>query len=155
MRQNRSLGQHQEAAATGPAGDVGRFSSPYPDTPPMQPPPHNLFRDARPTNDTWLDEQGNEFILPQMMMEDQNWTSQRAQDFWRDIDASRTHRVPVDDLWGPLPDGDDSSSSESDEDDAGGCEMPRPSISKSGSDDFAPYPSKTISILLLVSEEND
>jgi len=66
------------------------------------------------------------------MTEDQNWTSQRAQDFWRDIDAGRTHGVPADDLWGPLPDDDDGSSSESDEDDAGGCEMPGPFISKPG-----------------------
>ena len=88
------------------------------------------------------------------MVEDQNWSSRRAQDFRCDIDASRSHEAPADNLWGFSLDDDDDASTESDEDDAEGREMPRLSISESESNDFAPYASKTVSSLLLVSEEN-
>ena len=64
MQQNLSLKHQREAAETGPTQDVDRFASPYPDSQPMQPPPHNLFRGARPIDNNWLDEEGNEFNLP-------------------------------------------------------------------------------------------
>jgi hypothetical protein len=119
----------------------------------MQPPLHNLFRNAWLINNTWLDEQGNELGLPPTMMGDQNWTSQRAQDFWHDINAARSHQVPMDDLWGYSSD-DDDSSSESDEPDIMGCEMPGLVSSESESNDFAPYASKTVSGSLSLNNEN-
>ena len=128
----------------GPVDDVNRFSSPYPDTPPLHPPPQNLFHDARFIDDTWLDEQGNEFRLPSTVMDDQNWVSQRAQDFQHDIDAGRSHKTHMDDLWGSLSDDDDSSSGSDEPDDA---EFKMPGLAASGleSDEYAPYGSKTVS----------
>ena len=80
------------------------------------------------------------------MVDDRNWSSERAQDFWRDIDAARSDKAPIDDFWGISLD-DDDTSSESGEPDAAECEMPGVTISESGSNKFAPYTSKTVSII--------
>jgi len=85
-------------------------------------------------------------------MEDQNWLSWRAQDFLHDVDASQSHEVPTDDLWGFLSDDDNDSSSESNEHSAEGCKMPGLSISESESNNFVLYTLKTVSSILLVSE---
>jgi len=77
------------------------------------------------------------------MADDQNWSSQRAQDFWRDVGTGRSNKAPTDDLWGFSSD-DDDSSSDSDE---LGCEMPGFAASESDSGDFAPYTSKAVSTL--------
>jgi len=144
VQQKNSLKRQQAVVAAGPGQDVDQFSSPYPDFLPTQPPSHGLFHDARQICDAWLDEQGNEFRLPPMMTDDQNWSSQRAQDFWHDVDAGRSYEAPVDDLWGFSSD-DNDSSSESEDRDAVGCEMPGFTTSKPKSNDFAPYVSKTVS----------
>jgi hypothetical protein len=102
-----------------------------------------LFHDARLIDDTWLDEQGDEFRLPSTVMGDQNWSSQRAQGFQYDISAGRTSNVLADDIWGSLLDDDDSSSSSDESDDTG--EMPGLTLSGTDSNEFAPYPSKTVS----------
>lgn len=146
LRQRHSLGRRQDVAVPGPAGDTERFSTPYPDSPPTQPPSHGLFHNARLIGNTWLDEQGDEFRLPPAMVEDQNWSSQRAQGFWHDLDAGRSHKAPMDNPWGPLLDDDSDTSSESDRSDDEECEMPGLSISEAESNDFAPYASKTVSV---------
>ena len=102
--------------------------------------------------DTWIDEEGNELQLPSTIMDDQNWSSHRGQDFWHDIDAARTHEVPADDLWGTLGEDDDTTPSESNEHDNVGRKMPGFIIPESESNDFAPYPSKTVSSNQLASE---
>jgi hypothetical protein len=76
------------------------------------------------------------------MMEDHNWTSRRAQEFQHDLDAGRSFKVPVEDLWVFASDYEDTSS-ESDGLDTAECEMP--ALATSESDDFAPYSSKTVS----------
>jgi hypothetical protein len=86
------------------------------------------------------------------MMEDQNWSSQRAQDFQRDVKAGRLQDGPTDEHWGFLSDSED-------DDDPGdhgaeGCEMPGVSISGSEYNDFAPYASKTVSSFLFKGQEN-
>lgn len=138
------LKRQQEAAATGPTQDLSRFATPYPDPQITQLPAHNLFRGARPIDNTWLDEEGNEYELPQMMANDQNCSSRRAQDFWRDVGTARSREAPADKLWGVSPD-DDGDSSESDEPDMTECEMPGLATSGFESDEFAPYASKTVS----------
>lgn len=165
LRQNRSLGKHREATASGLAEDVSRFSSPFLDLAATQP-PHNLFHDARLIDNTWIDEQGNESRLPATVREDQSWTSQRALDFWRDIDAGRSQNVPTDDLWGFSSDGNDDDKDNNDNNDDGqgdsdlsNCgvkahEMPGVSISESESDGFRPYASKTVGGLPFLPKEN-
>ena len=154
LQKNLSLKRQQEAEAAGPTQDLSRFASPYPESRLMEPPPHNLFHGARPIDNNWLDEEGNEFVLPQAMMDDQNWSSRRAQDFQRDIDAARSHKAPADELWGPSLDNDDPSS-ESDESDTAECEMPGLTASNSSeSNEFAPYASKTVGNPLFVSDNN-
>jgi hypothetical protein len=78
------------------------------------------------------------------MTEDQNWISLRAQDFHHDVNAGRSDEVLMDDLWGSFS-GDDDSSSDSGESDDVGCEMPGLTVPGSESNEFAPYPSKTVS----------
>ena len=131
--------------AVGPAQNVGQFSSPYPDLPPTQA-LHNLFHDAQLVHNTWLNEEGSEFRLPPKMVDDQNWSSKCTQDFWCDIDATRSNKAPVDNFWGISLD-DNITSSKSGEPDAAECEMPGVTISESGSNKFAPYTSKTVSII--------
>ena len=152
MQQNLLLKRQKEAEA-GPAQDLSRFASPYPDSQPMQPPPHNLFHSARQIDNNWLDEEGNEFSLPQMMTDDQNWSSRRARDFWRDVDTARSHEVPADELWGFSLDDDDSS--EFNEFDTTECEMPGLAASEFESSEFAPYASKTVGNPPSESEEKN
>ena len=141
LRKNLSSKRQQEAMASGPTQDIGRFATPYPDPQPNQPPAHNLFRGARSIDNAWLNEEGDEYELPRMMTDDQNWSSHRAQDLWRDVDTARSYRAPADKLWGfPLDDGDNDS--ESDESDATECEMPGLAASEFESEEFAPYASK-------------
>jgi len=85
------------------------------------------------------------------MAEDQNWTSQRAQGFWRDVDAARGE--PPENRWCFLSE--DDSSSTSDESDDAECEMPAAFVSGSASKGFAPYPSKTVGPYLLINEEEE
>lgn len=145
IQQTRSLQQRQRATVAGSAGDVERFSSPYPDPSPTQPPPLDLFRNARQIENTWLDEQGDEFHVPTVVTEDQNWASQCVRDFWRNIDAGRSNGTSLDNFWGSLLDNENDidSSSRPDECDEG-CEMPGLSVSGSRADGYAPYPSKTV-----------
>lgn len=141
------------AEEAGPAQDLGRFESPYPDSQPIQQPPHNLFHGARPIDNSWLDEEGNEFRLPQVMTDDQNWSSGRARGFWRDVGAARSHRTPVEELWGITLD-DDDNDSDSDGSDTTECEMPGLVASDSESNEFAPYASKTVRIPPLTNKVN-
>jgi len=143
MQQNLSLKRQREAAeAARPAEDLGRFASPYPDSQPMRPPLHNLFHGARPINNNWLDKEGNEFTLPRTMIDDQNWSSGRAQDLWRDVEAARSHKTPADELWGFSLDDDEDDESNADMTE---CDMPGLTALGFESDEFAPYASKTVS----------
>ena len=85
------------------------------------------------------------------MAEDQNWSSERAQDFLHDVNAARSHGEPPEDRWHFLSD--DSSSSTSGGSDDGECEMPDTFVYESESRGFAPYPSKTVSSHLPPNEE--
>jgi len=153
IRKNHSLRQQQrEAIVVGPTPGVVRFSSPYPDSPPREQPQHNLFRGARYIDNTWLDEQGNELRAPLTVTDDQNWTSQRAQDFWHDVDSARSHGELPENRWHFLSD-DDSSSTSSESDDTE-REMPGAVISETESTGFAPYPSKTVSFCLRAGKRN-
>lgn len=75
-----------------------------------------------------------------------------AQDFLHDVDAARSNKVPADDLWGFSLDDDNSSGS--DEPNAAEFEMPGFTIPEPGSNDFAPYASKTVGDPPSASEEN-
>lgn len=69
-------------------------------------------------------------------MMDQNWSSQQARDFRRNVDTARSNKAPADDLWGFLLDDDDDSSFEFNEPDVADCEMPGLTISESESNDL-------------------
>jgi len=74
------------------------------------------------------------------MPDDENSASDRAQRFWHDVDAARSHRIPADELWGfSLDDDDDDDESNAE------CEMPGLTALEFVSDEFAPYASKTVS----------
>ena len=84
------------------------------------------------------------------MTDDQNWSSRRAHDFWRDIDTARSHNAPADKLWS-FPLDDDDEFSDSDESNTSECEMP--GLTSSESNEFAPYASKTVSNPLSAGKE--
>ena len=151
VRQAHSLRWQRAAATADPEAGAARLSSPYPDPPPRERPQHDLFCDARSIDDIWLDEQGNELQLPFSMADDQNWSSQRAQDFWHDIDAARTHGEPLEHRWGSLSDDDSSSTASRSEDGERG--MPGDFVPGSELTEFMPYPSKTVSSYPPVSRE--
>lgn len=151
IRRNQSLRQQREATVVGPTPGVVRFSSPYLNSPPREQLQHNLFRDARYIDNTWLDEQGNELCAPLMVTDDQNWASQRAQDFWHDVDTARSHGEPPENRWHFLSD--DNSSSTSSESDDTEHEMPG-AVSEAESTGFAPYPSKTVSFYRQAKKRN-
>ena len=86
------------------------------------------------------------------MADDQNWSSQRAQDFWHNINAARTHGEPLKHRWGSLSDDNSSSTASRSED--GECGMPGDFVPGSELKEFVPYPSKTVSSYPPVSREN-
>lgn len=121
----------------------------------MQQPPQGLFHNARPIDDIWLDERGEEYRLPTTVIEDQNWASQRARDFWRNADAGRSSGASSDNFWSSLLDDNDEENSLSGPDECDEeCEMPGLSVSGSQADEYSPYPSKTVCHIPLVTKEN-
>jgi hypothetical protein len=111
------------------------FSSPNLDPSPVPHPP-NPFHGLRRLDDMWIDDAGNELTFPHTLTQDETWTSQRAQDFWREVEDAMAGECSVDPEIATMFDGTDIHDHEP--------EIPS-SFSASEAREYSPYPSKTVS----------
>jgi len=86
----------EQAARTDPqpAVRVTYLANPDLDPPLVELP--NLFHGLRRLDDMWIDDDGNEVALPKTVTQDETWRSQRAQDFWREVEDTRSSEDFVD-----------------------------------------------------------
>ena len=77
-----------------PAAHVTYLASPNLDPPPAE--FSSPFHGLRRLDDMWIDDDGNELTLPKTITEDETWTSQRARDFWREVEGTRASEDFVD-----------------------------------------------------------
>jgi len=134
-RYQRKLDEEQAAKKDSQPAHTMHFFSPNLN-PPLVKHPHNLFHGLRRLGDVWIDDAGNELALPKTVTQDETWTSQRAQDFWHEVEDARTgeHFVNPDivTLFGDT--------------DIHAHEPEMPGIfSVSEAREYSPYPSKTVS----------
>lgn len=133
-RYQRKLDEEKAAKGDPQLTYTTHFSSPGLDPSPAQHLP-NLFHGLRRLDNTWIGDAGNELTLPKTITQDETWKSQRAQDFWHDLEDSRASEHFA-----------DPESLFEDTDMHGGepkAPMPGDS-SASEAMEYSPYPSKTV-----------
>jgi hypothetical protein len=133
-RYRHKLDEEQAAKCDSQLAHTTRFSSPGLGPLSVQHPP-DLFHGLRRLNNTWLDEAGNELTLPKTITQDETWRSQRAQEFWHDLDDAMSGEDFVD------PESLFACTDMSDDEPE--ALMPG-GYSASEAMEYSPYPSKTV-----------
>ena len=135
-RYQQKLYEEQAAKGNPQPACTTNFSSPNFDPSLVHRDPPNLLHGLWRLDGMWIDNAGNELALPQTITQDATWTSQRAQDFWREVEDARASEHFIDPkTMAPFEDTDVHAHEP---------EMPG-GFSTLEAREYSPYPSKTVS----------